>query len=505
MNILENAIKVVSPGTALRRAQQRQALDIVTQSRGYDAASNGRRTNSFKGRSTDVNAEIGPALATLRNRSRDMCRNTPIGARIVQTMTSHLVGNGIKIIWDTGSDASDRRVGALYEEFESTSDIEGETNYAGQQVLAARSMVEGGEVFGKFVDLRLDDYRTVPFAIKLFEGDQVAAGFDNFSKHKDTRLGVKLGEWDQRLGYWLYPQHPGAADWRGANQPVLHDRESILHLYHGLRPGQLRGVPWMAPSLMTGRDLADLIDAMVTKTRVEACVTALVTGSDQGGGPENIGTTSKERPTDEKLAPGLIKYLPHGADVKVVSPSGTGQYETVWMTTMMMICAGAGVTYDQGTGDLRQANYSSLKAGKIELRRLVSQIQHVEFVPKFMARVTSRFLNRTQLAGLLPKRRDGYSHQYVMPVHEPIDPLKDLQADILAVRAGAMSPQKFFATYGVDWRKMLTEFKQFETATKDLDHDFAFDASKPTLKNNQITKEAVRHMDLSHLSSLLED
>jgi capsid protein len=35
---------------------------------------------------------------------------------------------------------------------------------------------------------------------------------------------------------------------------------------------------------------------------------------------------------------------------------------------------GTGLTYDQVAGDLTQANYSSLRAGKIEFRRLCEQV-----------------------------------------------------------------------------------------------------------------------------------
>src|SRR5690606_17697242 len=122
-----------------------------------------------------------------------------------------------------------------------------------------------------------------------------------------------------------------------------------------LRPGQIRGVPIFAPILMTARDLADLIDAIVVKTRIEACFSAFVINS-EASGKTLAGTTKAEGgKVLEELRPGMINYLGMGEDVRFATPSGSGQFETVWISTLMAMAAGAGITYDQLTGDLRQA------------------------------------------------------------------------------------------------------------------------------------------------------
>jgi len=43
----------------------------------------------------------------------------------------------------------------------------------------------------------------------------------------------------------------------------------------------------------------------------------------------------------------------------------------------------------------------------------------------------------------------------------PIDPKKDLEADILAVRAGRMSPQDFIGAWGRDWREVVADWETF--------------------------------------------
>jgi capsid protein len=150
-----------------------------------------------------------------------------------------------------------------------------------------------------------------------------------------------------------------------------------------------------------------------------------------------------------------------------VAPSSSLAFESILKTTWMALAAGAGLTYDQLTGDLTQANYSSLRAGKIEFRRLVEQFQWLTLVPMFLQPVWERFISLAIDAGELPYRTHGYPVEWLMPANEPIDPLKDLQADILAVRSGRMTWDQFVASWGNDpttqletialWQKTLDE------------------------------------------------
>src|SRR5690606_32300822 len=81
MNWLDAAIGAVAPGAALRRARQRRALDVMR--RAYEGARTGRRTEGWHTVGTSANTEIAPALARLRNRSRDLVRNNPYAAKAV--------------------------------------------------------------------------------------------------------------------------------------------------------------------------------------------------------------------------------------------------------------------------------------------------------------------------------------------------------------------------------------------------------------------------------------
>src|SRR5512143_3745653 len=93
MNWLDRTIGFVAPAAALRRARHRAAMAALARS--YEGASVGRRTEGWVVAGSSANAEIGTALARLRDRSRDLVRNNPYAAKAVQAVVSNLVGTGI--------------------------------------------------------------------------------------------------------------------------------------------------------------------------------------------------------------------------------------------------------------------------------------------------------------------------------------------------------------------------------------------------------------------------
>src|SRR4051794_37377970 len=127
MNALDRAIGWVSPRAALSRAKARVQL------RAYEGATVGRRASSFRALPTSANAEIQGALRPLRDRSRELARNTPYGARMLDIFSSHTVGTGIVPVPDTGSDALDKRLTELWGEWEEQADVEGVLGFYGQQ------------------------------------------------------------------------------------------------------------------------------------------------------------------------------------------------------------------------------------------------------------------------------------------------------------------------------------------------------------------------------------
>jgi lambda family phage portal protein len=463
------ALAMVAPDFAMKIARTQIAL------RGYDAAQVGRRTSSFRRGNGSANAEIGRALPILRERSREFVRNSWIGPRALDVLTSHVIGTDLTVRFDTGSARDDKIAQALWDEWTTHADIQEEGNFLSEVSLAFRATMEGGDSIIRMRALSRSEIgtRRVPLALHVGEGDLIDHERDRLALSNAAaraRLGVELGANDRRAGYWLHdmaPGEPGRAIAGGFTSNLV-PRAEVVHFYRRIRPGQVRGVPVFAPVLMAARDFADLMDALVVKERMQANIGIFVESTDTAGPFAKEATTgAASGPAsgleEIGLRPGMVLRGKPGEKIQGFAPAGNSSFEPVAIAALQGIAAGVGCTYDQITGDLRRANYSSLRAGKIEFRRLVADLQWNMLEPQVLGRITARWVQMAVLAGVLPRRAHGWRRRYVMPAHEPIDPKKDLEADILAVRAGRMSPQDFIGAWGRDWREVVSEWETFLT------------------------------------------
>ncbi len=451
----------IAPQAAMRRARAMALLEA--QSR-YAGATTGRRGASFLGGQQSANAAIGSKIQLLRARAHEMVRDHWAFTRILDVTVAHAIGSGISVVPDNGNDRDDRKARDAWQEWQATADITGEGDYHGLTALAVRSMLEGGSSLVRMVPVRTTQTRRVPLALQLVEAEQIDHTREGTIDGRRVRLGIALGTHDERLGLYLHREHPGEASAtivaRDRTESLFFDRDEVCHLYRQLRPLQVIGVPVFAPILLPARDLADLMDAVIVKAKIEACYAGFIETDSDASPLAELTTQSGDQRLSE-FAPGMIVELRPGQKISFGQPSSNTAFEPIHNATLYAMAAGAGVTFDQLTGDLRQANYSSLRAGKIEFRRMIEQLQWLTIVPKLHARITARFTQDAITAGVLRPRRDGWRWTYVMPANEPIDPKKDLEADILAVRSGRMSPQEFIAGWGRDWREVVADYSTF--------------------------------------------
>ena len=100
--------------------------------------------------------------------------------------------------------------------------------------------------------------------------------------------------------------------------------------------------------------------------------------------------------------------------------------------------------------------YSSIRAGLIEFRRRVEQLQHNVVVHLFCRPVWERFVRLAVLTGDLPARDfdrnpDAYlGCEWLPPKFDYVDPMKDVQAEIMAIGAGLKSRSQAISERGYD-------------------------------------------------------
>ncbi|KQW96969.1 hypothetical protein ASC94_09180 [Massilia sp. Root418] len=275
-NLLDKAIAYLAPRVAAQRMMARTQLALAG---GYTGAKMDRtalsRWNPGAGSPT---ADIIRDLPMLRARSRDQMRNAPVAIGAVNTTVSHVVGTGLaytpaidaKFLGLTAEgatawgDDTKRRFTAWAESLDC--DLARRMNFYGIQDLAFRSMLESGDVMVLTPRIARAGMQA-RLALQLIEADRVC----NPNTMPNTPTLIDGMEIDPKTGETLAchvaRQHPGDL----MAQPNVWDRvvlrgsktgrRNLLHLFKPLRPGQVRGVPFIAPILEPLKQLNRWTDA----------------------------------------------------------------------------------------------------------------------------------------------------------------------------------------------------------------------------------------------------
>jgi lambda family phage portal protein len=453
MAVLDTLIATLSPRWALRRAQQRAALFEV-QAR-YEGARRSRRTQGWRADGTGPQAEVEGALVELRNRARDLVRNNAWAAAGLDISVAYQVGYGITPRSRTGDADLDRQVNAEFEAWAKGCDIGGRLDFAGLMAQVARARAQDGEALtlklpASPAEMRRRNIR-VPLLLQNVEADLLEEDLEGgTASGTRIRQGIELSAGGAPLAYHLLEEHPGEEFGGRRGRVRIYQADAVLHLFRQDRPGQLRGVPDLAPFLLRLRDLDELEDAALHQAKVQACLAAFVTsGQPAGRGPLEAVPDGGGEPV-RSFSPGMVERLLPGEDVRFAMPSGVGGFSDLARHQLHAIAASWGITYDLLTGDLTQANYSSLRAGRLAFKRRLEQIQWLLLIPRWCQPVWDAWIAAALRAGVLAPRAGGYPVEWGPPAFEMVDPLKDALAMQLMERLGYATWDQNVAAQGYD-------------------------------------------------------
>ncbi len=156
---------------------------------------------------------------------------------------------------------------------------------------------------------------------------------------------------------------------------------------------------------------------------------------------------------------GSVSELAEGEDIKFSTPPQVSQTLEPFMRAMHLeMSTGVGVPYSNMTGDLSGTSYGSQRAGMIEQRRRVEPMQTHVVVFQMLRPIWNRFLSETALNGalglsataFLGRQRELRRVEWIRPKWDWIDPLKDIQAEALAVDNGFKSRQNVIQSEGLN-------------------------------------------------------
>jgi lambda family phage portal protein len=471
-------------GTALKMAAQAATgFDVTGGQAPYDAAGTGKRSSSWNPGNDAISALLMASGDTLRRKVRQLVRNNGWASNALDTYVANAIGTGIVPTSSHPAPAIKQAIEQAWLRWTDESDADGVCDFYGQQQLAARMMLEGGETFARLRPRRPQDGLFIPLQVELLESEQCPITMNqnlpiigNQPRGNRIRAGIEFDLIKRRVAYHLYRENP----YSGAAALEYNSLETVrtpsvlanpaggaLHLFTPIRGSQLRGQPRFTPILAKLYELDQFDDATVSKQKNLAFFMLLVKRV-SAEGPGIMGEAAdSEGNADVEMEPNTLQYLQDGEEVQEIRGEGPGAaYETFMSVQLHAIAAGLGITYEQLTGDLKGVTYSSIRQGVLEFRRKCEQWQHNVMVFQFCRPIWRAWMDAAVLSGALTLpgyETDPYPYlavEWTPPAWPWVDPESDINAAVKEVRAGFSTRSDICKQKGTD--RQTVDKKQAE-------------------------------------------
>lgn len=478
-NWLDKLYRYVAPVKAAQRYKARVAM-----AGGYSGASRELRSlANWQVGSRDADSDLLPDLPMLRQRCRDLVRNQPLAAGTLHTVCTHVVGTGLRLqvridrnFLQLSDEAADQWAAHTEQEFALWAEsldcaIERNQTFYDCQDLVFRSVLENGDCF---VLMPYVKRRGCPYDLRLqlIEADRVT----NHNHLPDSdRLagGVQKDTDGAPLAYHILESHPGNLAsfkhnaWRivpafGAKT----GQRNVLHLYRALRPGQTRGVPYLAPVIECFKQLGTYTQAEVMAAVVSSLLTVFIKSPE--GGSDLLLT--RDNATGEgkhpySLGSGTVVKLAEGEEISSVTP---GRPNAAFDPFVQALLRQIGVALELPFEVLVKhftASYSAARAALLEAWQFFNA-RRTWLATHFCQVVYEEWLTHAVTIGRLhapgflsgdPRVRAAYAGSvWIGPAPGQIDPLKEIEAAGRRIDIGVSSlAREAAALSGIDWETEL--------------------------------------------------
>ena len=436
----------------------------------FTAAQINRLTSSWTASNLSMNEAIFRDLEVLRARSRELTVNNDYAKHFLTLCKRHVIGpNGIALqskaqLSDGQPDkAVNDSVELAWKKWSKRSqcDVTGIYSWFKLQQLIMEATARDGEVFIRIVrNFRHNESR---FALQVFEADYVDTKLNKeLSNGRRVRMGIELDQWDRPVAYYVGKVHPGdnCFGYSYDGEPERIPAEQIIHVFDPLRPGQIRGIPWIHAAMLRLNMLGKYEEAELIAARIAASKMGFFERDEDGGGFEG-----EESESDDSLImeaePGTFDQLPAGVRLTSWDPQHPNtNFGNFIKAAMRGVGAAIGVSYHTLSNDLTEVNFSSIRSGVIEEREGWMAIQNW-LIESCHQRVYDAWKETVFLSGFLDvpfKTLEKLPDPCWIARRWPwVDPLKDMKANELGARMGVRSISDIIRETGRDPDDVFTQ------------------------------------------------
>lgn len=446
---------------------------------------------------TTIDQVIRTDLKTLRARSRDQYANNDYAKRFVGMAKANVVGEtGVKLqakSKDNSGKLDKEANDAIEREWAKWSkakncDLFGQSSLVDIEQLLMYSELVDGEYC--VVVHRMNKY---PFVqLEVIDAELLDVDYnDELSNGGRIKFGIEYNVAGKPVAYYLREfNETGDFYTLTSTSRRRIDARSFIHGYIKERPGQKRGLPQMATSLLRMNMLSGFENASLVNARTGAAKMGFFTS------PDGQGYQGDDVASDGSLIsdaePGSFEQLPAGVEFQSFDPSyPNGEFADFSKAILRGIASGLGVNYNSLANDLEGVNFSSLRQGAIEEREAWKIIQRW-LINTFMEKVYAIWLEQFLAFGAIRVGNGTLPFNKIDKFEEVqwqgrrwpwVDPLKDVQAAVSAIDNRLRSRSEIIRESGRDPAEVFAEMAAENLIMEELGINIAESSINPGFDN----------------------
>lgn len=292
MNLIDKAMLPFAPRRVADRVKARAQVNAFeahasassTPGPGGGTSGSGAGSRWWNPSARSAARDVLPKLGTQRGASRELVRSNPIAAGAIQANVDRIIGTGLAYVacpdrrvlgWSADQaeewKATTQAEFGLWADDPEACDFTGEQTFYQAQGTVVRGRKESGDIFTLLPNVERTRMRPYALRFQLIEADQVGNPLGQMDT-AEVAGGIKFGPGGRPLAAHIYDQHPGSGHLGKAGGAYKGEwveflgatgRRRLLHHYQKLRPGQPRGLPYLAPVIDTIKQLGRFTEAEI--------------------------------------------------------------------------------------------------------------------------------------------------------------------------------------------------------------------------------------------------
>ncbi|EHN8849948.1 phage portal protein [Enterobacter hormaechei] len=443
----------------------------------------------------NINSIINMTLPTLVAKSRELSLNNGIARKYFQVNSDGVTGaSGLYIRPDVNLHDDNEENLAINEELEhlfykyadnpEAFSMNGKMDLAAFQRLVERTRSIDGEAFIIVHDVN----GTVKF--ELIDSMRVPViGNRIFDDGTYVSNGIHFDQYGKAIEYYVTKVNPTSYTYEIGNYDII-PASRMLHLMIEDYPNQQRGIPDIVAGTTLLKDLEAFIKAAIISKKLSASAMAFITNS--ASNDEDVDFMKGYEPDyyeNDSLQSGALVELQPGQNVTSVNPNGATDGITEFVNAQMQqIAMSLGITEQSLSGSTANASFSAAK--------LTDRLQRQTFKTRTNALTTfvlkpiySRWLKAEMLRNkALDLNFSDFDKlvnaKYVSEFVESLDPLKDVQTQVLMIDNKIKSRSMVVSEFGYDPYQVLKEIELEEAQT--------INTTKEVIQDEETTNEGTK-------------